>query len=377
MAALAPRRRGEHIEGTPMANDTPRSTIHPDLAQLDARSRDIFRAIVESYLATGDPVGSRNLSRVIPISLAPASIRNVMQDLESLGLIYAPHTSAGRLPTETGLRLFVDGILEIGDLTETDRSRIEAQVTASGSGKTLEGVLNEASALLSGLSRGAGVVVTSKADARLKHIEFVRLEADRALVVLVSEDGAVENRVVALPAGLPASAMIEAANWLNAHVRGRTLDEARREMERLREERQREVDELTSKVVEAGLASFAADPNGQSPLLIVHGRANLLDNVSAATDLERIRMLFDDLERKNDIIQLLGAAEVADGVRIFIGSENKLFSLSGSSLIAAPFRDRQQKIVGVLGVIGPTRLNYARIVPMVDYTAKVVSRLIG
>jgi heat-inducible transcriptional repressor len=346
-------------------------------AELDTRSREIFRQIVETYLATGEPAGSRSISRSLPMTLSAASVRNVMADLEALGLIYAPHTSAGRLPTETGLRLFVDGILEFGDLTESERAHIDAQVTASGSGKTLEGVLNEASALLSGLSRGAGVVVTSKANPRLKHIEFVRLDSDTALVVLVSDDGSVENRIVPLLAGLPSSALTEATNWLNAHLRGRTLDEARVELENWRAARQRELDELTSKVVEAGLASWVNDPAGAPPLLIVHGRANLLENVSAQEDLERIRMLFDDLERKRDIIQILGAAERADGVRIFIGSENKLFSLSGSSLVAAPFRDKAQKIVGVLGVIGPTRLNYARVVPMVDYTAKVVGKLLG
>jgi heat-inducible transcriptional repressor len=358
-----------------MPSDPPRTA--GDLAHLNDRSREIFRHIVETYLATGEPAGSRNISRAIPMTLSAASVRNVMADLESLGLIYAPHTSAGRLPTDTGLRLFVDGILEFGDPSEEERARIEAQVRAAGAGQTIDGVLNEASALLSGLSRGAGVVATAKANPRLKHIEFVRLEADRALVVLVSDDGSVENRVVALPLGLPSSALVEAGNWLNAHVRGRTIEEAREELERLKAESQREVDALTSRVVETGLASWVAEAEGAAPRLIVSGRANLLENVSAREDLERIRMLFEDLERKKDILQLLGAAESAQGVRIFIGSENKLFSLSGSSLVAAPFRDANQKIVGVLGVIGPTRLNYARIVPMVDYTAKVVSRLLG
>ena len=360
-----------------MAAEMQRAGGQGELAQLNERSREIFRRIVETYLDTGDPVGSRNLARVIPMTLSPASVRNVMADLEALGLIYSPHTSAGRLPTELGLRLFVDGILEFGDLSEAERQRIEAQVTARGSGKSFENILTEASALLSGLSRGAGVVVSNKSDPRLKHIEFVRLEADKALVIIVPDDGTVENRVLDLPAGLPSSALTEASNWLNAHVRGRTITEARAELERLRIEMQREVDALTAKVVDTGLASFVGDPGGSAPLLIVHGRANLLEDVHAAADLERVRMLFEDLERKNDIIQLLGAAEQAEGVKIFIGSENKLFSLSGSSLVTAPFRDRNHKIVGVLGVIGPTRLNYARIVPMVDYTARVVGRLLG
>jgi heat-inducible transcriptional repressor len=345
------------------------------LRQLDERSREIFRRIVDAYLVTGDPVGSRNLSRILSVSLSPASVRNVMADLEALGLIYAPHTSAGRLPTELGLRFFVDAMLEIGDVPDQERRRIESQVRAAA-GHSFDDVLGEASALLSGLSRGAGVVVASKQDMRLKHIEFVVLDPTRALVVLVGEDGAVENRVLPLPVGLPSSAMIEASNFLNARIRGKTLAEARAELERDRSLAQAELDELTAKVVDAGLASWSA-AEGDSRRLIVRGQANLLEDLRALDDLERIRLLLEDLEARNDVADLLGRAESADGVRIFIGSENKLFSLSGSSLIAAPFRDSRQKIVGALGVIGPTRLNYARIVPMVDYTARVIERLLS
>jgi heat-inducible transcriptional repressor len=344
--------------------------------QLDVRSREIFRHIVDSYLATGDPVGSRNLARALPITLSPASIRNVMADLEALGLIYAPHISAGRLPTELGLRFFVDAMLEIGDVSDEDRRRVEAQVRAAGAGTSYEDVLSEASSLLSGLSRGAGVVVATKQDPRLKHIEFVPLDPRRALVVLVSEDGAVENRVLTLPVGLPSSALIEASNFLNAHIRGRTLTEARADIERARAAAEAELDALTAEVVDAGLASWAPDA-AQERRLIVRGQANLLGDLHALEDLERVRLLLDDLESKKDVIELLGRAENADGVRIFIGSENKLFSLSGSSMVAAPFRDGHSQVIGVLGVIGPTRLNYARIVPMVDYTAKLVGRLLG
>ena len=344
------------------------------LASLNSRSREIFRSIVDSYLATGEPVGSRHLSRLLPITLSPASIRNVMQDLEELGLVYAPHTSAGRLPTETGLRFFVDAMLEFGAPSEEERQKIEAEVKAASQDRTLDGVLAEASSLLSGLTRGAGVVLTTKENVRLKHIEYVRLDAERALAVLVSEDGTVENRLVAIPAGLPASALVEAGNYLNARLRGRTLAEVRAEIEAARLSAQAELDELTAKLVDAGLASWAG-LKGESQQLIVRGQANLLDDLRAAEDLERIRLLFSDLETKKDVIDLLSRAETGEGVRIFIGSENKLFSLSGSSMIAAPFRDGAQQIVGVLGVIGPTRLNYARIVPMVDYTAKVVGRL--
>jgi len=344
------------------------------LVNMNNRSREIFRSIVDSYLATGEPVGSRHISRLLPITLSPASIRNVMQDLEELGLVYAPHTSAGRLPTEQGLRFFVDAMLEYGAPNEEDRRKIEAEVKAASQDRTLDGVLAEASSLLSGLTRGASVVLTTKENVRLKHIEFVRLDAERALAVLVSEDGTVENRLVAIPAGLPASALIEAGNYLNARLRGRTLGEVRSEIEAARLSAQTELDELTARLVDAGLASWAG-LKGESQQLIVRGQANLLDDLRADEDLERIRLLFSDLETKTDVIDLLSRAETGEGVRIFIGSENKLFSLSGSSMIAAPFRDGAQQIVGVLGVIGPTRLNYARIVPMVDYTAKVVGRL--
>jgi heat-inducible transcriptional repressor len=344
------------------------------IAELNDRSREIFRQIVESYLITGEPVGSRHLSRILPMTLSPASIRNVMADLEAAGLIFAPHTSAGRLPTETGLRFFVDAMMEIGDVTSDERARIEAQMRAAASGHTLETALAEASALLSGVSRGAGVVVTSKFNARLKHIEFVRLDPTRALVVLVSEDGSVENRLLDLPMGLPAGALVEAGNFLNARIQGKTLGDLKGEIQSRREDMERELDTLTARLVEAGLATTVGPADSRQ--LIVRGQANLLDDLKAAEDLERIRLLFSDLETQTDVIDLLSRAEGGEGVRIFIGSENKLFSLSGSSMIAAPFRDGSQKIVGVLGVIGPTRLNYARIVPMVDYTAKVISRIL-
>jgi heat-inducible transcriptional repressor len=346
------------------------------LAQLNERSREIFRLIVESYLATGEPVGSRNLSRILPMTLSPASVRNVMSDLEQLGLVYAPHTSAGRLPTEIGLRFFVDALMQIGDLTEHDRKAIEAQVAGLGQAKSVEAVLTEASGLLSGLSRAAGVVLTAKSNQRLKHIEFVRLEPERALVVLVGEDGQIENRVLNITVGLPTSALVEAANFLNARIRGRTLAEVKSEIEQRLKQGQAELDELTQKIVAAGLASWSGGERDERKL-IVRGQAHLLEDLKALADLERVRLLFDDLETRREVVDLLGRAEQAEGVRIFIGSENKLFSLSGSSTIVAPYHDASGHIVGVLGVIGPTRLNYARIVPMVDYTAKVVSKLLA
>jgi heat-inducible transcriptional repressor len=358
------------------SHDVPIGSSQVSLAALNERSREIFRSIVESYLTTGEPVGSRNLSRILPISLSPASVRNVMSDLEQLGLIYAPHTSAGRLPTELGLRFFVDALMQVGDLNEGDRRSIEAQVAVAGAGKSVEAVLTEASQMLSGLTRSAGVVLTTKINVRIKHIEFVRLEPERALAVLVAEDGQVENRVLNVPSDLPTSALTEAGNFLNAHIRGKSLAELRIEIETSLAQGQAELDQLTQKVISAGLASWSGGES-KDRQLIVRGHANLLDDLHALGDLERVRSLFDALETQRGVIDLLGRAERADGVRIFIGSENKLFSLSGSSTIVSPYRDSEGRIVGVIGVIGPTRLNYARVIPMVDYTARVVSRLLA
>lgn len=345
-----------------------------ELNKLNERSRTIFRQIVETYLETGEPVGSRNISRNLPMTLSPASVRNVMSDLEQLGLIYAPHTSAGRMPTHLGLRLFVDGLLEMGDLTEEERKQIQSQIGIKRE-KSIEQLLSEASEMISGLSHCAGVVLAEKQVSRLKHIEFVPLEPGRALVVLVGDDQTVENRIISLPPGLPPSALVEAANYLNAHVRGLSIDEARVRIEQQIANARAELDVLTQKVIKAGLAEWSG-ALGDRQNLIVRGQSNLLKDLTAIEELERIRQLFEDLEAKRDLIQLLGLAERAEGVRIFIGSENKLFSLSGSSLIVAPFQDKSRKIVGVLGVIGPTRLNYGRIIPMVDYTAKLVGRLL-
>lgn len=347
-----------------------------NLQSLDARSRDIFRAIVDSYLRDGEPLGSRNLSRMLPASLSPATVRNVMSDLEQLGLIYAPHISAGRLPTQKGLRFFVDAFMELGDLSEEERRVIEAQVRASGSGSTLEQMLTEASQMLSGMSRGAGLVVAAKNEVPLKHLEFIQLEPTRALAVLVSQNGDVENRIVDLPPGVTTSQLMEASNFLNAHIVGRTLAEARAEVARLKAETKTALDALSQDLVDKGLAVWAGGDGGLPATLIVRGRANLLENVTAEADIQLLRHLFEDLETKDGLMQLLDLAEGGSGVRIFIGSENKLFSLSGSSLVVAPYRDKNARVVGALGVIGPTRLNYARIVPMVDYTAQMISRML-
>lgn len=346
------------------------------LQTLDQRSREIFRLIVDSYLRDGEPVGSRNLSRMLPQSLSPATIRNVMSDLEHLGLIYAPHISAGRLPTQQGLRFFVDAFMEIGDLSEEERRVIDTQVRASNADQSFESVLTEASQMLSGMSRGAGLVLTAKSEVPLKHMEFIQLEPTKALAVLVSQNGDVENRIVDLPAGVTVSQLHEASNFLNAHIRGRTLAEARAEIARRKQETQAALDQLSQDLIEQGLAVWAGAESGLPARLIVRGRANLLENITAQADLDLLKHLFEDMETQDGLIQLLDVAEQGPGVRIFIGSENRLFSLSGSSLVVAPYRDKDARVIGALGVIGPTRLNYARIVPMVDYTAQVLSRIL-
>lgn len=343
------------------------------IQSLDERSREIFRHIVEGYLETGAPVGSRTISRRLDTSLSPASVRNTMSDLEELGLLYSPHTSAGRMPTEVGLRLFIDGFLEIGDLTEQERSSIEGHCVTVG--RNFTDMLSEASNMLSTLSGYAGLVTVPKSDQPLKHLEFVSLAPDKALVVMVTVGGVVENRLIQLPPGLPPSSLEEASNYLSDRLRGRTISEARAAILKELEDQKAQLDALASQVVEAGLADWAG--GDESSRLIIRGSGRLLEDVQAIEDLERVRRLFNDLETKSDLVNMLDLAGEGEGVRIFIGSESQLFSLSGSSMIVAPFSDSNQQIVGSIGVIGPTRLNYARIIPMVDYTARVIGKLIG
>jgi heat-inducible transcriptional repressor len=345
------------------------------LAVLNARSQDIFRRLVERYLETGAPVGSRDLSRMLSLGLSAATVRNVMADLEDLGLIAAPHTSAGRAPTQEGLRFFVDAMLEVGDVDERERETIVSQIEGQSQGK-VEDLLTEASQLLSGLSHGAGVVIAGKADMVLRHIEFVRLDATKAMVILVGQDGQVENRLIDLPPGLTASALTQASNYMSNVIAGRTISESRALLERQRADQRAELDALTQRLVDTGIATLSRPSSNAAPTVIVRGRANLINDAMASDELQRMRQLFDELESKDGLIDLLGDVEAAQGVRIFIGSENKLFALSGSSVIMSPYRDSNDKVVGVLGVIGPTRLNYARIVPVVDYTAQVISSMV-
>lgn len=344
------------------------------LAEMNERSREVFRRVVEGYLESGDPVGSRTLTRSMSEKISAATIRNVMQDLEYLGLLNSPHVSAGRIPTQLGLRMFVDGLLEVGKLAEGDREKIDSSYASNEA--DVGTLLDRISGTLSGLTRGASLVLAPKREAPIKHIEFVSLGADRALVVLVFGDGHVENRVFTPPAGQTPASMREAANFLNALAAGKTLSELLQSTRLDLQARRQEIDALARDLVDSGLAVWEnAGLTGER--LIIRGRANLIEDTAEARDIERIRHLFDDLERARDIAEFLELAETGDGVRIFIGSENKLFSLSGSSLVVSPYMNADRKIIGAVGVIGPTRLNYGRIVPIVDYTAQIIGRLVS
>jgi heat-inducible transcriptional repressor len=348
-------------------------TAKSPIIELNERSREIFRMVVDAYVETGEPVGSRTLSRRGSLDLSPATIRNVLADLEEAGLLFAPHTSAGRLPTEAGLRLFVSGLLEVGGLTEDERHSIDGRLAAAG--KSMAQALEEATTTLSGLSRCAGLVVAPKTEAPLKHIEFVPIAATRALVVMVTEDGLVENRLIEMPLGTPAATLVAATNYLNARLVGHTIEEARTVILGEIESRKAQVDQLTARVIEAGLASWAG--GGEGTALIVRGQAKLLDDVTALADLERLRALFDLLETREAMVRLLDATREGQGVQIYIGAANPLFGVAGCSMIVAPYSNSREQVVGAIGVIGPTRLNYARIIPLVDYTAKVIGRLLG
>jgi heat-inducible transcriptional repressor len=344
------------------------TAMSPDL---NKRAREVLRLIVDAYVETGEPVGSRAISRKLGMTLSPATIRNVMADLEEVGLLHAPHTSAGRLPTEAGLRLFVHGLLQVGHLSDDERETINGR--ASAAGRSLQDMLGEATSVLSGLSGCTGLVVAPKTDKPLKHLEFVALGPGRTLIVMVTEDGMVENRVIETPLGIPAASLVMASNYLSARLIGRTIDEGRTAILTEIESMRSQLDALTASLVEAGLAirSIGTDQ------LIVRGQSNLLEDIGNRADVTRIRALFEALETKDTMLKLLEATNRAEGVQIFIGSENEMFAHAGCSMIITPYMNSREQVVGAIGVIGPTRLNYARIIPMVDYTAKVISRLLG
>ena len=344
----------------------------PAVTELSNRAREIFRLVVEGYLASGHPVGSKTLAGERALNLSPASIRSVLAELESLGLLAAPHTSAGRMPTETGLRLFVDGMMQVAEPTAQERAAIERRLAEPG---PIEQALETVSVLLSDLSGAAGMVMVPRREQRITQFNLVSLSIERALAVLVGEDGNVENRVIELGAAIAPSALEQASNFITTRLAGRTLAEAVAAMREEIAAGRSQLDEASRDLVERGLAVWSEDA-ARRPVLIVRGQANLLDE-TAISDIERVRSLLDDLENKQSVAELLDSARQAEAMRIFIGSENRLFALSGSSVIASPYRDREGRVVGVLGVIGPTRLNYARVVPMVDFTARSLGRIIG
>jgi heat-inducible transcriptional repressor len=344
----------------------------PPVTELSDRARDVFRLVVEGYLENGAPIGSRTISKLPGINLSPASIRNVMQDLEELGLLSHPHTSAGRVPTETGLRLFVDGMMQAAEPSAQERAAIEARLKGGG---PIEEALAAATAALSGLSACAGIVLVPKREPVLKQFGFVQLSPRQALAVMVGSDGSVENRVMDLPQGITSSVLAEVGNYVSSRLAGLTLPEAQARLAAEIRQGKGALDKAAHELISRGLAVWSRD-GAQRPVLIVRGQANLLDELAAA-DLERVRQLLDELEGKEEIARLLDSARAGQGMKIFIGSENKLFALSGSSVIAAPYRGGDGKVVGVVGVIGPTRLNYARVVPMVDFTAQALSRLMA
>jgi heat-inducible transcriptional repressor len=342
------------------------------ITELNARAREIFRRVVEGYLESGMPVGSKTLAGGGGLNLSPASIRSVLADLESLGLLAAPHTSAGRMPTEVGLRLFVDGMMQVAEPTAEERAAIERGLSAPG---PIEAALAATSAVLSDLSACAGIVMVPRREPRLAQVNLVPLAPGRALAVLVGEDGAVENRILDLPAGTLPGTLEQASNYMTSRLAGRTLAEAVQALHGDILSGRSALDAASRDLVERGLAVWSEDA-ARRPVLIVRGQSNLLDE-AALTDLERVRQLLDDLEDQQSVAELLDLALAAQATRIFIGSENRLFALSGSSVIASPYRDREGRVVGVVGVIGPTRLNYARVVPMVDFTAQSLGTRMG
>jgi heat-inducible transcriptional repressor len=349
--------------------------IKNEIKNMTERSQEVFRCLVETYLETGEPVGSSTLARSLTTKVSSATVRHVMQDLEVLGLLGSPHISSGRVPTQIGLRLFVDGLLEVSDMPGETRAEIDNSVIDDSIG--LQPMLDRVGSILSGLTSGASLVFTSKTEVPIKHIEFVQLSFDRVLEVLVTDDGQVENRIFEPPLGITASSLRESANFLNATLKGHTISEIRDVLLLEIEQNRTHLDTISQNLINSGVASWVPDVFSGRERLIIRGRSNLIDNLETEDDLERVRVLFDDLERKRDIEQLLDLTEGGDGVRIFIGSENKLFSLSGSSLIISPYMNDDSKVIGAVGVIGPTRLNYGRIVPIVDYTAQLLGKMIS
>lgn len=343
------------------------------IPELNMRSEAVLRYVIDAYMASGEPVGSRTIAQNIGLSLSAATIRNVMADLENAGLLCAPHVSAGRLPTARGLRLYVDGLMEIGDITHEERAEIDLRCKHAG--HSMDSLLDEATTLLSGLSSAAGLVVAPKTDKPLRQIQFVRIDPRRILAILVMGDGLVENRMIEVTPDLPDSALTAAANYLNDRLAGRTLHEAQTVILREIEDNRARIDALTADLVRRGIA--LTPPDGSAGHIVVRGQARLLEDVKALEDLEKARRLLAALEDQQTVARLLDAARSGEGVQIFIGTENSMFEHSGWSMVLSPYKSPENRIIGAIGVIGPVRLNYSRVIPLLDYTAKVVEHMLG
>ena len=331
---------------------------------MDRRAQTLLKTLIERYIADGQPVGSRTLSKYSGLELSPATIRNVMADLEDLGLIVSPHTSAGRVPTPKGYRLFVDTLLTVQPLQYDQTERIQGQLR----GDEPQRVLAQAASLLSNLSHFAGVVLTPRRSSLFRQVEFMRLSDRRILLIIVTPEGDVQNRILHTERDYTPSQLVEAANFINAHFAGLALESIR---ERLRGELASLRDDITVLMQRAIEASGKALTEESEPV-VISGERNLLGIADLSDNMERLRRLFDMFDQRSGLLQLLDASSHAHGVQIFIGGESKLVPMDQMSVVVAPY-EVDGKIVGTLGVIGPTRMAYERVIPIVDITAKLVS----
>lgn len=342
------------------------------MLDLDKRAQDIFHHIVTQYLHHGDPVGSRTLSKLLDEQISAATIRNVMADLADLGLLHSPHISAGRVPTADGLRLFVKGMLEIDDVSPEDKNILE---TLGKDNKHLSAhkMVDQVAEKIAGLSQYAGFVFAPNSNSGLKHIEFVPFAPGKALVILVTQEGVVENRLIDIPNDITPSMLSEAGNFMSQRLAGKNLDQAYQELDKNINERKTQLNELSQKIIDSGMAFWSQINEEESGYLILKGQSQLLDNIQTRADIEQIQHLFSSLERDQALLKLLNFAKDGEGVQLFIGSENEYFSLSGWSLVLSPYQSNDGRMIGAIGLIGPINMNYARVIPVVNYTAKLVS----
>jgi len=341
--------------------------------ELSDRSKQIFKGVIESYLDSGEPVGSEALSKKLGINISTSTIRSIMANLQKEGLLFAPHISAGRLPTDKGMRYFVDGVLEFGRLSKSERETIKNQCRSKGI--SFEDVLDEASKILSSLSNCAGFVVAPKYQNKIKHIEFIRLSSNQIMSIVANENGLVENRILDSNNSYSENTLKQVSNYLNSKFSGKTIDEIKKIISNEIENSQLELNTLSKKLVKEGIIELV--PNSEAPYIFLHGQSSLLEDNIVTKDLDQMRNIFDDIENKSNFLSVLESTNKGKGVQIYIGAQNFLFNHSGLSMIMAPYINNEQKIIGAIGVLGPMRINYARIVPLVDYTSKVIGRILS